>query len=159
MKLPAGPGDLSRAAAAVRVLGCSAVTDVTRAATGRRADAPGWLRWGALGCGAVALLLLAVLFGGALSTRRLLAFGVTTLQRRVAKGLPGGMSEGERRRIDGLFGCVVAAAADGRLEQGDVAPLGREVNAAFADKVLSVDEAEAIAAKAEELCVRARDGQ
>jgi hypothetical protein len=51
------------------------VTDVTRAVTGRRADAPAWLRWGSLGCGAVALLLLAALFGGALSTDRLRALG------------------------------------------------------------------------------------
>lgn len=135
------------------------MTGAARVGVGRRADAPGWLRWGALGCGAVALLLLIALFGGALSTRRLLAFGVTTLQRRVAKGLPDGMSEDDRRRIDGLFGCVVTAAADGRLEQADVAPLGRVVSAAFDDRVLTVAEAEALAAKAEELCVRARDGQ
>jgi hypothetical protein len=131
------------------------VIAVTRAAPGPRADAPGWLRWGALGCGAVALLLLVALFGGALSIRRLRAVGVTTLQRRVAKGLPGEMNEDERKRIDGLFGCVAAAAADGRLDDADVAPLGRAVSAAFADRVLTAVEAEALAAKAEELCVRA----
>jgi len=134
------------------------VTELTRAATGRRADAPSWLRWGALGCAAVALLLVAALFGGALSTRRLLGFGVGTLQRRVANGLPTEMNEDERRRLDGLFGCVVAAAADGRLDDADVAPLGRTVNAAFADKVLTAVEAEALATKAEELCIRAGTG-
>ena len=150
---------MSRAPRDTRVLGCSAVTEITRAATGGRADAPSWLRWGALGCGALALLLLAALFGGAVSTRRLRALGVTALQRRVAKGLPGEMNEDDRRRIDGLFGCVVAAAADGRLDDADVAPLGSAVNAAFADRVLTAVEAEALAAKAEELCVRARDGK
>ena len=135
------------------------MTDVTRAATGRRADAPSWLRWGALGCSAVAVLLLAALFGGALSSRRLLAFGVTALQRRIANGLPGETGADERRRIDGLFACVAAAVADGRLGQAEVAPLGAAVNAAFADRVLTAAEAEALAAKAEELCVRARDGQ
>jgi len=141
------------------VLGSTLVTEVTRGAGGSRGDAASWLRWGALGCGAVALLLLVALFGGALSTRRLLAFGVTTLQRRVAKSLPNGMSEDDRRRIEGLFGCVAAAAVDGRLSDAEVAPLGHAVNAAFADRVLTTVEAEALAAKAEELCVRARDGQ
>ena len=131
------------------------MTGVQRAGGGRRADAPGWLRWGALGCGAVALLLLVALFGGALSTGRLRAFGVVTLQRRVTKGLPAELGETERRRIDGLFGCVAAAAADRRLDDADVAPLGHAVNAAFADNVLTPVEAEALATAAGELCVRA----
>lgn len=135
------------------------MTEITRAATGRRADAPSWLRWGALGCAAVALLLVAALFGGALSTRRLLAFGVTTLQRRVAKGLPVETSEADRRRIDGLFGCVAVAVVDGRLADAEVAPLGRAVNDAFADRALTAVEAEALAAKVEELCVRAGAGR
>jgi hypothetical protein len=120
---------------------------------------PGWLRWGALGCGAVALLLVAALLGGALAPRRLLGVGVTALQRRVANGLPAELGEADRRRIDGLFACVVAAVADGRLDEAGVAPLGRAVSTAFEDRVLTVAEAEALAAKAEELCVRARDGQ
>jgi hypothetical protein len=143
----------------MRVLGCSAVTEITRAATGRRADAPSWLRWGAIGCAAVALLLVAALFGGALSARRLLAFGVTTMQRRVANGLPVETSEADRRRINGLFGCVAVAVVDGRLSDAEVAPLGRTVNDAFADRALTAVEAEALAAKAEELCMRARTGQ
>ncbi len=135
------------------------MTEITRVATGRRAEAPSWLRWGALGCGAVALLLVVALVGGALAPRRLLGVGVTALQRRVANGLPAGVGEADRRRIDKLFACVAAAVADGRLDDTGVAPLGRAVSAAFDDRVLTVPEVEALATKAEELCVRARDGQ
>lgn len=125
----------------------------------RPADAPGWLRWGALGCGGVALLLLLLLVGGAFSPRRLLAVGVTALQRRVVGSLPAELGADERQRIDGLFACVVAAVADGRLDEAGVAPLGRAVNEAFADRVLSVEEVGGLAAAAEVLCVTARSGQ
>jgi hypothetical protein len=77
------------------------------------------------------------------------------LQRRVANGLPSETSAEDRRRIEGLFGCVAAAAANGRLDAAAVAPLGQAVNAAFADNVLSPVEAEALATAAGELCVRA----
>jgi len=135
------------------------VSRFDRPGRARPADAPGWLRWGALGCGAVALLLLLLLVGGAFSSRRLLAVGVAALQRRVGGNLPTGLSADERRRIDDLFGCVAAAVADGRLGEAEIAPLGRAVNEAFADRALSVEEAGTLAAAAEELCVAGRAGQ
>ena len=141
------------------MLGSRAVSGLEGAGRERRAEAPGWLRWGALGCGAVALLLLVLLLGGAFSARRLLAVGVTALQRRVVGNLPGELSADERQRIDGLFGCVATAVADGRLDEVAIAPLGRAVNSAFADRVLSVEEAGTLATAAEELCAGGRAGQ
>jgi len=113
---------------------------------------PGWWRWASIGCGAVILLLVVALAAGVFSSQRVLVWGVARLADRVVASLPEGIPQvvrdGLRRRLD----CVVRAAREHRVTEQRLGEFARECVDALADKSVSVEEEERIAALADGIC-------
>ncbi len=113
---------------------------------------PGWWRWAGIGCAVVVLALLVALALGAFSTRRLLVWGVGRLADRVAASLPQGTPDVVREALRQRLDCVVRAARERRVSESRLGEFARACTEALADKVVSPQEAERIAAIAEAVC-------
>jgi hypothetical protein len=117
-----------------------------------RKQPPGWWRWATIGCGAVILLLVVALAAGVFSSQRMLIWGLARLADRVVASLPEGIPqvarEGLRRRLD----CVVRAARERRVREQRLGEFARECVDALADKSITADEEERIAALAGSIC-------
>ncbi len=113
---------------------------------------PGWWRWAALGCGVIVVVLLVALAWGAVSTRRMLVWGVSRLSDRVVASLPEGtpavVRESLRRRLE----CAVRAARDGRVSERRLGELARACTEALADRTVAADEEQRIAGIADGIC-------
>ncbi|MGE5235440.1 MAG: hypothetical protein ACM3O7_03705 [Acidobacteriota bacterium] len=121
--------------------------------------APVWLRPVAVGCGLVALLLVLLMIGGLMSPGRVLRLGVVAIRQRTLRALPAQTTTGERDRLERAFQCVLTAIAAGRLSEQEIAPLGAVSSAALRDGTLTVEEAAAITAGAEDVCRRGGGGE
>jgi hypothetical protein len=117
-----------------------------------RRQPPGWWRWATIGCGGVILLLVVALAAGVFSSQRMLIWGLARLADRVVASLPEGIPqvarEGLRRRLD----CVVRAARERRVREQRLGEFARECVDALADKSITADEEERIAALADTIC-------
>jgi hypothetical protein len=122
-------------------------------AAGQR-QAPGWWRCvPAAACSLVALVLVAVILGGAYVPRKNAARDLRAKRERVVALLA--EAPAERGRVEDSLDCVVRSVFRGRLSVTDVASLRQACDAALADGIVTPREAAAIAAAASALCQRA----
>jgi hypothetical protein len=117
-----------------------------------RKQPPGWWRWASIGCGAVILLLVVALAAGVFSSQRMLVWGLARLGDRVVASLPEGIPRVAREELRRRLDCVVRAARERRVGEQRLGEFAHECVDALADKSISVDEEERIAALAGSLC-------
>jgi hypothetical protein len=117
-----------------------------------RKQPPGWWRWASIGCGAVILLLVVALVAGVFSSQRILVWGLARLADRVVASLPEGFPQVAREGLQRRLDCVVRAARERRVGEQRLGELARECVDALADKSITADEEERIAALAGSIC-------
>ncbi len=96
--------------------------------------------------------LVAALAGGAFSTRRVLVWGVSRLADRVVASLPQGTPDVVRQELRRRLDCVVRAAREHRVSEERLGEFARACTDALADRSVSAEEEQRIAALAGAIC-------
>ncbi len=114
---------------------------------------PGWVRPVSIGCAVLVFIMFAVLFGGLVSSEKVLDWGLNRLYAKVLKSVPADTPPAIRSRLTRTFHCVLTAARDGRLDQRALGGLSRACSEALADQRLTPEEIARIQMIAAQLCV------
>jgi len=120
---------------------------------------PGWWRWAGWGCGVAVVVLVVALAAGALSTRRLVVWGVARLADRVVASLPQGTPDVVRNELRRRLDCVMRATREQRVSGQRLGDLARACTDALADRAVSAEEEQRIATIAEGICREAASGE
>jgi hypothetical protein len=124
----------------------------------RRADRPtrGVASWLVRAGGVVAaLVLVALLLGGALSAKRLLARGLRKVTAVVLRDLPSSLPAARREEVRRRLDCIVADAEAGRIDERTLGEFTRLCMNAAADGKVDAGELREIETRAIALCVSA----
>ena len=116
----------------------------------------GLWRWvAAAACSLVALVVVAVMLGGAYVPRKNAARDLRAKRQKIVALLPPATTPGERLHLEDAIDCVIRGLFRARLPVADVAPLRRACDTALADGVVTSQEVTGIGIAASELCQRA----
>lgn len=114
---------------------------------------PGWARPVSIGCAVLVFIMFAVLFGGLVSSDKVLDWGLNRLYAKVLRVLPPDTPPATRSRLTRTFHCVITAVRDGRLDQRALGALSRACTDALADQRLTPEEIARIQMISAQLCV------
>jgi hypothetical protein len=104
------------------------------------------------------VVLVVALAAGALSTRRMVVWGVARVADRVVASLPPGTPDVVRNELRRRLDCVVRAAREQRVNGQRLGELARACTDALADRAVSAEEEQRIASIAEAICREAGPG-
>ena len=109
-------------------------------------------RWVLIAGGILTMVLLAVLFGGALSVPRVLAWGLGATRDRLLAALAADTKPYERQHLRRSFDCVARGALEGKVGERELGALSRACNEALADRRVTAEELQAISTILRGLC-------